>query len=92
VPSGIFPKFPEERSSLLFRAKGKRNTHPELPGREEGETEIWGKESFQAQCMRDYWLPLLSRLILPKGSTGVLEARVDLHSQAMDTMKEAQEI
>jgi hypothetical protein len=42
--------------------------------------------------MRDYWLPLLSRLILPKGSTGVLEARVDLHSQAMDTMKEAQEI
>jgi hypothetical protein len=31
------------------------------------------KESFQAQCMRDYWSPLLSRSILPKGSTGALE-------------------
>jgi hypothetical protein len=31
---------------------------------------------------------LLSRLILPKGNTGALEARGDLHSQAMETMKE----
>jgi hypothetical protein len=39
--------------------------------------------------MRDYWSSLLSRLILPKGGTGALEARGDLHSQAMETMKEA---
>jgi hypothetical protein len=50
---------------------------------------VGGKESFQAQCMRDYWSSLLSRSILPKGSTGALEARGDLHSQAMETMKEA---
>jgi hypothetical protein len=47
------------------------------------------KESFQAQCMRDYWSPLLSRSILPKGSTGALKARGDLHSWATETMKEA---
>jgi hypothetical protein len=29
--------------------------HPELLGKEEGEAEDWGKESFQAQHMRDYW-------------------------------------
>jgi hypothetical protein len=49
---------------------------------------VGGKESFQAQCMRDYWSSLLSRLILPKGCTGALEARGDLHSQAMESMKE----
>jgi hypothetical protein len=49
---------------------------------------IEGKESFQAQCMKDYWSLLLSRLILPKGSTEALEARGDLHSRAMETMKE----
>jgi hypothetical protein len=31
---------------------------------------VGGKESFQAQCMRDYWSSLPSRSILPKGSTG----------------------
>jgi hypothetical protein len=50
---------------------------------------IGGKESFQAQHMRDYWSPLLSRSILPKRSTGALEARGDLHPQATETMKEA---
>jgi hypothetical protein len=50
------------------------------------------KESFQAQCMRDSWSSLLSRSILPKGSTGGLEARGDLHSWAMVTMKKAWEI
>jgi hypothetical protein len=39
--------------------------------------------------MRDYWSSLLSRSILPEGSTGALEAIGDLHSQAMETMKEA---
>jgi hypothetical protein len=29
--------------------------------------------------MRDYWLSLMSRSILPKGSTRTLEARCDLH-------------
>jgi hypothetical protein len=42
--------------------------------------------------MRDYWSSLLSRSILPKDSTGELEARGDLHSWAMETMKEAGEI
>jgi hypothetical protein len=47
VPVGIFPKLPEERSTLLFRAKaGGRGTHPELPGKGEGETEGWGKREF----------------------------------------------
>jgi hypothetical protein len=50
---------------------------------------IEGKESFQAQCMRDYWSPLLFSSILPKGSTGAVEAKGDLHSRAMETMKEA---
>jgi hypothetical protein len=50
---------------------------------------IGGQQSFQAQCMRDYLLPLLSKLILPKCSTGALEARGDLHSLARETMKEA---
>jgi hypothetical protein len=48
-----------------------------------------GKENFQAQHMRDYWSPLLSRLILPKGSAGTLEARGDLWSWVTETMKEA---
>jgi hypothetical protein len=39
--------------------------------------------------MRYYWSSLLSRLILPKGNTGVLEARGDLHNQATETLKEA---
>jgi hypothetical protein len=51
-----------------------------------------GKESFQVQHMRDYWSSLLFRLIQPKGSTGALEAMGDLHSWAMETMKEAGEI
>jgi hypothetical protein len=49
---------------------------------------IGGKVIFQTQCMRDYWSPLLSRSILSKSSTGALEARGDLHSQATETMKE----
>jgi hypothetical protein len=39
--------------SLLFRTK-REATHPDLLGKEEGKAEDWGKESFQAQCMRDY--------------------------------------
>jgi hypothetical protein len=38
---------------------------------------IGGKESLQAQRMRDYWSPLLPRSILPKGSIGALEVRDD---------------
>jgi hypothetical protein len=49
---------------------------------------VGGKESFQSQCMRDYFSSLLSRSILPKDSTGALEARGDLHSWATETMKE----
>jgi hypothetical protein len=47
------------------------------------------KENFQTQHMGDYWSLLLSRSILPKGSTGALETSDDLHSQATETMKEA---
>jgi hypothetical protein len=61
-------------------------------GKKKERLRVGGKESFQAQCMRDYWSSLLSRLILPKGSTGALEAMGDLHSLAMETMKEAGEI
>jgi hypothetical protein len=71
----ISPRFTEEGSPLLFRTKGEA-THPELLGKEEGEAEYWGKESFQAQHMRDFWSPLLPRSILPEGSIGALEVRV----------------
>jgi hypothetical protein len=53
----------EEGSPLLFRTK-REATHPDLLGKEEGEAEDWGKESFQAQCMRDYRSSLLSWSIL----------------------------
>jgi hypothetical protein len=46
VPVGIFPKLPEERSSLLFTAKWGGGTHPELPGEGKGEAEGWGKREF----------------------------------------------
>jgi hypothetical protein len=40
--------------------------------------------------MRDYWSSLLSRLILPEGSTGALEARGDLPSwEITEIMTEA---
>jgi small ligand-binding sensory domain FIST len=89
VPVRIFPKLPEERSSLLFRAKGERGTlilNCLAKGKER--LRVGGKENFQAQRMKDYWSSLLSRSILPKGSTGALEARGDLHSWATETMKE----
>jgi hypothetical protein len=58
-------------------------------GKRKERLRVGGKDSFQAQCMRDYWSSLLSRSILPEGSTGALEARGDLHSWATETMKEA---
>jgi hypothetical protein len=46
VPAGIFPKLPEG-SPLLLRVRwGRQNTHPELPGKEEGEAEDWRKRVF----------------------------------------------
>jgi hypothetical protein len=50
---GILPDSAEEGSPLLSRTKGEA-TNPDLLGKEEGETKDWGRESFQAQCMRDY--------------------------------------
>jgi hypothetical protein len=58
-------------------------------GKRKERLRVQGKESFQPQRMRGYWSSLLSRSILPEGSTGALEARDDLHSWAMGTMKEA---
>jgi hypothetical protein len=47
VPVRIFLKLPEERSSLLFRAKwGEGGTHSELPGKGEAEAEVWRKREF----------------------------------------------
>jgi hypothetical protein len=87
---GIFPKLLEERSSLLFKPKvGRWTLILNCLGKGKERLRVGGKESFQAQRMRDYWSSLLSRSILPKGSTGALEARGDLHSWAMETMKEA---
>jgi hypothetical protein len=63
--------------------------HPELLEKGEERLRIGGKQRFQAQCMRDYWLPLLPRSILPKGSTGALKVRGDLHSLGTETMKGA---
>jgi hypothetical protein len=68
-----------ERRTLILNCLGKRKER----------LRVGGKESFQAQHMTDCWSSLLSRLILPKGSTGALETRGDLHSQATETMKEA---
>jgi hypothetical protein len=85
---GFFPEFLKKEAHCCLEQSGEGDAHPELFGKGEGEAEDWGKVSFQAQCMRDYWSPLLSRSVLPKGSTGALEARVDLHSGAMETMKE----
>jgi hypothetical protein len=61
-------------------------------GKRKERLRVGGKESFQVQRMRDYWSSLFSRSILPKGSTGALDARGDLHSQAKETMKEVLEI
>jgi hypothetical protein len=61
----FLPDSAEEGSPLLFRTK-REATHPDLLGKEKGEAEDWGKESFQAQHMRDYWSSLLSRSIPPE--------------------------
>jgi hypothetical protein len=45
-----------ERGTLILNYLGK--------GKER--LRIGEKESFQAQCMRDYWSPLLPKLILPE--------------------------
>jgi hypothetical protein len=52
---GIFPKFPEERSSLLFTAKVGRGTLIlNCLGKGQKRLRVGKKESFRAQCMRDY--------------------------------------
>jgi hypothetical protein len=61
---GSLPDSAKEAHSCLEQ-RGEA-IHPELLGKEEGEAEDWGKESFQAQHMRDYWSSLLFRSILPK--------------------------
>jgi hypothetical protein len=70
---GFFPNSLKKEAHYCSEQKGEGDTHPELPGKEEGEAEGWWKESFQAQSMRDYWSPLLSRVIQAKGSTGAWE-------------------
>jgi small ligand-binding sensory domain FIST len=74
----------------LFRAKWRRGALIlNCLGKGKERLRIGGKENFQARHLRDYLSPLLSSLILPKGSTGALEVRGDLHSWATETIKEA---
>jgi hypothetical protein len=46
MPVEIFSKLPKERSSLQLEQSGEEDTHPELPGKREGEAEGWGKREF----------------------------------------------
>jgi hypothetical protein len=55
MPVGIFPKLPEERSSLLFTAKVGRGTlNLNCLGKGKERLRAGEKESVQAQHMRDY--------------------------------------
>jgi hypothetical protein len=55
MPVGIFPKLPEERSSLLFTAKVGRGTRIlNYLGKGKERLRVGEKESFQAQHVRDY--------------------------------------
>jgi hypothetical protein len=55
MPVGIFPKLPEERSSLLFRANvGWGTLILNCLGKGKERLRVGEKESFQAQHMRDY--------------------------------------
>jgi hypothetical protein len=55
MPVGVFPKLPEERSSLLFTAKAGRGTLIlNCLGKGKERLRVEEKESFQAQRMRDY--------------------------------------
>jgi hypothetical protein len=61
---GYFPKISEEESPPLLRAKGREALILNYLGKGRERLRIGGKESFQDQHMRDYWSPLLPRLIL----------------------------
>jgi hypothetical protein len=87
---GFFPNSLKKEAHCCFDQKGGSGTLSlNYLGMGKERLRVGEKESFQAQHVRDYWLSLLSRLILPEGSTRVLEARGDLYSQATETMKEA---
>jgi hypothetical protein len=60
--AGIF--FIEERNPLLFRTKRvEGHSYWTTLGKRRGKFRIGGNESFQAQCRRDYWSPLLPKYI-----------------------------
>jgi hypothetical protein len=77
----------KEESHCCLEQKGEA-THPELLGKGEGEAEDWEKREFPGSMHVGLLVATAAQLILPEGSTGALEARGDLHSQAMETMKE----
>jgi hypothetical protein len=55
VPVGIFPRLPEERSSLLFTAHVGRGTLIlNCLGKGKERLRVGEKDSFQAQLMRDF--------------------------------------
>jgi hypothetical protein len=83
---GLFPNSLKKEAHCCSEQKGEA-TCSELLGKEE-RLRIGGKKSFQSQHMRDYSSSLLSRLIMPKGSTEALKVMGDLHSWAIGTVKE----
>jgi hypothetical protein len=86
---GFFPNLLKKEAHCCLEQRGEGETHPELLGKGEGEAEDWGKREFPGSTHEGLFVTLLSRLILPEGSTGALEAKGDLHSWAMETVKEA---
>jgi hypothetical protein len=63
-------------------------THPELFGKEERETEDWGKREFPGSMHKGLLVITTVQVNPVRGNTGALEVRGDLHSQDMGTMKE----
>jgi hypothetical protein len=86
---GFFPNcLKKETHCCLEQRKGEGDTHPELLRKGEEEAEDWGKREFTGSMHEGLLVTLMSRSVLPKDSTGALDERGELNSQAMETMKE----
>jgi hypothetical protein len=62
-------------------------THLELLGKGEGEAEDWGKREFPGSTHEGLLFITAVQVDPARGSNGALEARGDLHSWAMGTVK-----
>jgi hypothetical protein len=85
---GFSPNSLKKEAHCCLEQSGKGDTHPELFGKRKGETEDWGKREFPGSTHKGFLVTLLSMSFLPEASTGALEGRGDLHSWAMEIMKE----